>query len=102
MIEHRIGELTEEDVAELSKLARVGISKEERAALAKDLNDLAPLVDLLNEVDVTGVEPMTSVRPMRMRMRSDVVTDGGDAEKVLGNAPETADGYFTVPKVIDG
>ena len=55
----------------------------------------------LNEVDVAGVEPMTSVTPMQMKKRQDVVTDGGDAEAILKNAPATQDNYFLVPKVVE-
>ncbi|MEX2128719.1 MAG: Asp-tRNA(Asn)/Glu-tRNA(Gln) amidotransferase subunit GatC, partial [Xanthobacteraceae bacterium] len=55
----------------------------------------------LQEVNVEGVEPMTSVTPMQLKMRKDEVTDGGDPERVLANAPQTEEGYFVVPKVVE-
>ena len=69
--------------------------------LRDGLNRIFDWVEELNEVDVDGVEPMTSVTPMSLKMREDVVTAGGDVAAALSNAPETAEGFFVVPKVIE-
>ncbi|MDQ3559189.1 MAG: Asp-tRNA(Asn)/Glu-tRNA(Gln) amidotransferase subunit GatC, partial [Pseudomonadota bacterium] len=66
-----------------------------------ELNAILGFVEQLNEVDVSGVEPMTSVLPMRMKQREDRVTDGGVAAEIMRNAPATEDGYFLVPRVIE-
>ena len=83
-----------------------GIGKgvfEQRAIqrLVGELQGIVQWVEQLNQVDVSGVEPMTSVRPMRLAMRADAVTDGGIRDKVLANAPEAAGGFFAVPKVVE-
>ena len=70
-------------------------------ALRGELNAILGLVEQLNEVDVSGVEPMTSVLPMAMKKRADVVTDGGKADDVLANAPAREGSYFLVPKVVE-
>ena len=66
-----------------------------------EINGMLAFVEQLQEVDVTGVEPMTSVTPMAMKKRHDVVTDGNDAEAVLANAPMSEDDFYLVPKVIE-
>ena len=71
------------------------------APLQDEINAILKFVEALDAVDVDGVEPMTSVIPMRLPMREDVVTDGGIAPLVLANAPATEDGFFVVPKVIE-
>lgn len=88
-------------VKRVAHLARIKVSDEEAEAFRSELNAILGFVEQLNEVDVTGVEPMTSVLPMAMKRRSDVVTDGGKAEEILANAPEPQDGYFAVPKVVE-
>ena len=88
-------------VKRVARLARIAVSDEEAEALKGDLNTILGFVEQLNEVDVTGVEPMTAVIPMRARMRDDVVTDGGIAAEVVANAPEKADAFFAVPKVVE-
>ena len=70
-------------------------------ALARELSGILQWIDQLAEVDTDGVEPMTSVVHAKLPMREDVVTDGGDAERVLANAPRRADGFFVVPKVVE-
>lgn len=70
-------------------------------AYAGELNAILGFVEQLGEVDVTGIEPMTSVTPMALRRREDKVTDGGYAEKVVSNAPLTEDNFFVVPKVVE-
>ena len=88
-------------VRRIAHLARIGVSEAETPHLQDEINAILKFVEALNEVDVEGVEPMTSVTPMRLPMRDDVVTDGGIAAKVLANAPLTEDGFFIVPKVIE-
>lgn len=88
-------------VKRVARLARIKVSEEEADALRGELNTILGWVEQLNEVDVEGVEPMTSVTPMAMKKRSDEVTDGGQAGDILANAPATEDGYFLVPKVVE-
>jgi aspartyl-tRNA(Asn)/glutamyl-tRNA(Gln) amidotransferase subunit C len=88
-------------VRRIAHLARIGVSEAEIPHLQDEINAILRFVQALDEVDVEGVEPMTSVIPMRLPMRDDVVTDGGIADKVLANAPLTEDGFFAVPKVIE-
>ena len=88
-------------VKRVAHLARIAVSEAEAEALKGDLNTILGFVELLNEVDVEGVEPMTSVVAMTMRQRPDAVTDGDKAEDILTNAPVRADGYFVVPKVVE-
>jgi aspartyl-tRNA(Asn)/glutamyl-tRNA(Gln) amidotransferase subunit C len=90
-----------ETVKRVARLARIAVSDEEAEKLRSDLNTILGFVEQLNEVDVTGVEPMTAVVTMRMKMRDDVVTDGEVTEKVLANAPGGADQFFVVPKVVE-
>jgi aspartyl-tRNA(Asn)/glutamyl-tRNA(Gln) amidotransferase subunit C len=88
-------------VRRIARLARIGVSDAEVPHLQDEINAILKFVEALSEVDVEGVEPMTSVTPMRLPMREDVVTDGEIPEKVLANAPLTEDGFFLVPKVIE-
>ena len=88
-------------VRRIAHLARIGVSDAEVPHLQDEINAILKFVEALSEVDVEGVEPMTSVTPMRLPMREDVVTDGEIASKVLANAPLTEDGFFLVPKVIE-
>jgi aspartyl-tRNA(Asn)/glutamyl-tRNA(Gln) amidotransferase subunit C len=88
-------------VRRIAHLARIAVAEEDVAHLQGELNTILAWVEQLQEVDVTGIEPMTSVTPMAMKKREDVVTDGGMPEDIVRNAPETADNYFLVPKVIE-
>ena len=88
-------------VRRIAHLARIGASEAEIPHLQAEINAILSFVEALEAVDVEGVEPMTSVLPMRLPMREDVVTDGGIADQVLANAPLTEDGFFLVPKVIE-
>lgn len=88
-------------VKRIARLARIRIEETEVDAYAGELNAILGFVEQLGEVDVTGVEPMTSVTPMALRRREDQVTDGGYAEKVVSNAPLTEDNFFVVPKVVE-
>ncbi|MCI4679488.1 Asp-tRNA(Asn)/Glu-tRNA(Gln) amidotransferase subunit GatC [Rhodoblastus acidophilus] len=88
-------------VRRIAHLARIRVSEEEAPFLQNEINSILSFVEELNAVDVSGVEPMTSVLPMTMKKREDVVTDGEIVEKVLANAPAREDGFFVVPKVIE-
>lgn len=90
-----------ETVRRIAHLARIAVAEEEIGHLQGELNAILAFVEQLREVDVTGVEPMTSVTPMKMKMRADAVTDGGKPEDILSNAPASEDGFFLVPKVIE-
>lgn len=90
-----------ETVRRIAHLARVAIGEEEIEQLQAELNAILRFVEQLSEVDVTGVEPMTSVTPMKMKGREDRVSDGGIAEEIVRNAPATEDHYFLVPKVVE-
>ena len=88
-------------VAKIASLARIRMSDAEVAAMVPELNNILGWVEQLGEVDVAGVEPMTAVIPNTLRLRDDVVTDGGVRTKVLANAPAPEHGFFGVPKVIE-
>ncbi len=88
-------------VRRIAHLARVAVAEGEVEHLRGEINAILKFVEQLDEVDVEGVEPMTSVTPMAMPMREDVVTDGERAAEVTQNAPATEDHYFLVPKVIE-
>src|SRR5438309_3360241 len=88
-------------VRHIARLARISVSEAEVQALAPELNNILGWVEQLQEVDVTGVEPMTAVIPNSLRLRDDAVTDGGIRDKVLANAPAAEHGFFAVPKVIE-
>lgn len=87
--------------ARVAKLARIKVEEEALPALAEEFNIILGFIDQLNEVDVEGVEPMTSVTPQRLKRREDIITDGDQQPKVLSNAPDAREGFFTVPKVVD-
>ena len=88
-------------VAKIAALARIKVTEPELAAMVPELNGILAWVEQLREVDVTGVEPMTAVIPNLLRLRDDVVTDGGIRDAVLANAPAPEHGFFGVPKVIE-
>jgi aspartyl-tRNA(Asn)/glutamyl-tRNA(Gln) amidotransferase subunit C len=88
-------------VRRIAHLARISVEEREVEKLQGELNAILGWVEQLNEVDVEGVEAMTSVTPMKLKMRDDKVTDGGDAARVLANAPRAEDGFFLVPKVVE-
>ncbi len=88
-------------VKRVAHLARIRVSDEEAEALRGELNAILGFVEQLNEVDVAGVEPMTSVLPMPMKKREDKVTDGGRPDDIVANAPLSENHYFLVPKVVE-
>ena len=89
------------DVRRIARLARIAVEEDEIAFLKDEINAILAFVEQLDRVDVTGIQAMTSVTPMKLPMREDVVTDGDIASKILANAPQTEDGFFLVPKVIE-
>lgn len=91
----------ESTVRRIARLARIAVTDEDVPHLQGELNAILGFVEQLGEVDVTGVEPMTSVTPMALKQREDVVDDGGDAARVLANAPAREADYFVVPKVVE-
>ena len=88
-------------VRRIAHLARIALAEDDVAHLQGELNTILAWVEQLQEVDVTGVEPMTSVTPIAMKTRDDVVTDGEIAEDIVRNAPATDDNFFLVPKVVE-
>lgn len=88
-------------VRRVARLARIAVTEDETDRMTGELNAILGFVSELDEVDVTGIEPMTSVIPMQMRLRADAVTDGGKAADVVANAPATDENFFLVPKVIE-
>ncbi|HEY7999260.1 MAG TPA: Asp-tRNA(Asn)/Glu-tRNA(Gln) amidotransferase subunit GatC [Pseudolabrys sp.] len=88
-------------VRRIAHLARIAVADSEVENLRAELNAMLAFVEQLQEVDVKGVEPMTSVTPMVMKKRADVVTAGGIAENIIKNAPATEDHFFLVPKVVE-
>jgi aspartyl-tRNA(Asn)/glutamyl-tRNA(Gln) amidotransferase subunit C len=88
-------------VRRIAHLARIAVTDQEVPGLQGELNAMLAFVEQLNEVNVDNVEPMTSVIPMEMKKRPDVVNDGGIADDVVRNAPETQDHFFLVPKVVE-
>jgi aspartyl-tRNA(Asn)/glutamyl-tRNA(Gln) amidotransferase subunit C len=88
-------------VRRIAHLARIAVADEEVEHLQGELNAMLAFVEQLSEVDVEGVEPMTSVTPMAMKKRTDEVTDGGIAADIVRNAPATEDNFFLVPKVVE-
>ena len=88
-------------VRRIAHLARIAVADAEVAELQSELNAMLAFVEQLSEVDVSGVEPMTSVTPMALKQREDKVTDGGSADDIVRNAPATENHFFLVPKVIE-
>ena len=88
-------------VRRIAHLARIAVNESEIPHLQGELNAMLAFVEQLAEVDVEGVEPMTSVTPMEMKKRADVGNDGGIADDIVRNAPETQDHFFLVPKVVE-
>jgi aspartyl-tRNA(Asn)/glutamyl-tRNA(Gln) amidotransferase subunit C len=90
-----------ETARRVAKLARIRVEEDQLPALAGEFNAILGFVEQLSEVDVEGVEPMTSVTPQRLKRRVDVVNDGSQQDKVLVNAPDAREGFFAVPKVVE-
>lgn len=94
--------IEEKDVRKAARLARLALPEERIAPMAQELGSILAWIEQLNEVDIEGVEPMTSAEEgLMLPMREDAVTDGGDPARVLKNAPKSEDGFFVVPKVVE-
>ena len=85
----------------VAHLARIKVDEDQLDGLAGELSGILGFMEQLNEVDVDGVEPMTSVSPMALKRRDDVVTDGNKQAQILSNAPDAREGFFAVPKVVE-
>tara|TARA_R110002074_G_scaffold29347_4_gene84113 strand:- start:432 stop:722 length:291 start_codon:yes stop_codon:yes gene_type:complete len=90
-----------ETARRVAKLARIRVPDADLPRLADQLSGIVTFMEQLNEVDVDGIEPMTSVTPMRLKRRADGVTDGDMQDKILSNAPDAREGFFAVPKVVE-
>jgi aspartyl-tRNA(Asn)/glutamyl-tRNA(Gln) amidotransferase subunit C len=93
--------VTKDDVKKVARLARIRVADEALEPLSKELSGILDWIEQLNEVDVEGVEPMTSVVDAKLPLRADEVTDGNRQDEVLANAPRTEDGFFVVPKSVE-
>ncbi|MCB9963179.1 MAG: Asp-tRNA(Asn)/Glu-tRNA(Gln) amidotransferase subunit GatC [Hyphomonas sp.] len=93
--------VTKDDVRKVARLSRLAVAEDQLDDMVGDLNGILGWVEQLNEVDVSDVEPLTSVVESPLPMREDVVTDGGIPDQVLANAPRSEDGFFVVPKTVE-
>ncbi|PJE34127.1 Asp-tRNA(Asn)/Glu-tRNA(Gln) amidotransferase GatCAB subunit C [Pseudooceanicola lipolyticus] len=93
--------IDENTAARVAKLARIRVEEADLPALAQEFNAILGFIEQLNEVDVDEVEPMTSVTPMRLKRREDLVSDGNRQGEILANAPDAREGFFAVPKVVE-
>lgn len=88
-------------VRHIASLARIALEEEQVDAMAEELNNIISWIEQLGEVKVEGVEPLTSVIAQHLRMRDDQVTEGGQADALMANAPESEDHFFVVPKIME-
>jgi len=95
------GAVSAEDVKKIARLSRLHVEPDRLEPLAEELNGILGWIEQLNEVDVEGVEPMTSAVDMDAPMREDTVTVGGKREDVLANAPKADDGFYVVPRSVE-
>ncbi len=93
--------VTLKEAKKCANLARLGLSDEQLENLVPQLSNIIGFVEQLSEVNTDNVEPLMSVADITLRLREDVVTDGGYQKEILTNAPETLEGYFAVPKVVE-
>ena len=88
-------------VRKIASLARIAVSDADVEAMVPELNNILGWIEQLGEVDTSSVQPMTAVIPNTLRLREDVVTEGGQRDAILANAPQGEHGFFTVPKVVE-
>lgn len=88
-------------VKRVARLARIAVSEEQAGTMTGELNTILGFVEQLNEVDIDGVETMTSVLPMAAKQREDIINDGGKPDDIVANAPLSEDHFFAVPKVVE-
>ena len=93
--------ISDETIEYVGILAKLELSDEEKEQAKKDMANMLDYIDTLNELDTSGVEPMSHVLPVNNVFREDVVTNGDDREEILANAPEAKEGAFVVPKTFD-
>jgi aspartyl-tRNA(Asn)/glutamyl-tRNA(Gln) amidotransferase subunit C len=93
--------IDEQTVRRVAHLARIALPEARVQPMVKELNEILSWIEQLGEVDIEGVEPMTSAVAVALPMREDVVTEGGDPARVLKNAPKSEDGFYVVPKVVE-
>jgi aspartyl-tRNA(Asn)/glutamyl-tRNA(Gln) amidotransferase subunit C len=93
--------VTAETVRKIARLSRLHVEEDRLAPLADEMNGILAWIEQLQEVDVEGVEPMTSAVALDAPLREDKITDGGVREKVLANAPKSESGYFVVPRSVE-
>ncbi len=93
--------VTKDDVKKVARLSRIAVPEERLESLAGELSGILDWIEQLNEVDVEGVAPMTSVVETKLPRRDDVVTDGNKVDEILANAPRAEDGFFVVPKAVE-
>ena len=93
--------IDKETARRVAHLARIEVADDQLEHLAEELSGILGFMEQLNEVDVTGVEPMTSVTPMRLPRRADLVIEGDQQVAILKNAPDAREGFFAVPKVVE-
>ncbi|MEM9319264.1 MAG: Asp-tRNA(Asn)/Glu-tRNA(Gln) amidotransferase subunit GatC [Pseudomonadota bacterium] len=93
--------IDDKTAAHVARLARIRVAEEDLPALAGEFNAILGFIEQLNELDVSDIEPMVSVTPMRLKRREDGVGDGDQPGKVLANAPDAREGFFAVPKVVE-
>jgi len=93
--------VTKDDVRKVARLSRIAVPEDKLEALAGEIGGIMGWIEQLNEVDVEGVEPLTSVVEASLPMREDVVTDGNRREEVLANAPKSEEGFFVVPRSVE-
>ena len=93
--------VTKDDVRKVARLSRIAVPEDKLETLAGELTGIMGWIEQLNEVDIDGVEPMTSVVEAKLPMRDDVVTDGGKQDQVRANAPNSDEGFFVVPKSVE-
>lgn len=93
--------ISKDDVKKIARLSRLHVEETELAPLADELNGILGWIEMLNEVDVEGVQPMTSAVAIPAPLRADEISDGGIRDKVLANAPKSEDGFFVVPRSVE-
>ncbi|WOR16137.1 Asp-tRNA(Asn)/Glu-tRNA(Gln) amidotransferase subunit GatC [Hyphomonas sp. FCG-A18] len=93
--------VTKDDVRKVARLSRIAVPEERLESLAGELTGIMGWIEQLNEVDIEGVEPMTSVVAANLPMREDKVTDGDIQDQVLANAPKADEGFFVVPRSVE-
>lgn len=93
--------ITKETVTKIARLARLHVEENDKEHLAGEIGSIMAWIEQLSEVNTDGITPLTSVVDMEMHQREDVVSDGGYADKVLKNAPESVEGFFVVPKIVE-